>query len=641
MTRSLSALRPPPIPLRTLLLAGAAITATGVLAPKPRAEQAHADHHRPRLNLVQAQTGAQAPPATAGHGAHHVGPAATAPAPAGAAPAPAPAPPRRNELGGSIPDLPRGAAAPTSADPPPLLDTLGRLSWPAGTANGEAQNFFDQGYRFAWGFNHAEAARAFRQAQALDPDCAMCFWGEAWVLGPHINFIMEDDANRRALAALERARALAPKAGETRAALIEALSKRYSADPKADRKALDKAFADAMEAAQARWPADPDIAVLTADALMNLSPWDYWDDGGRKAKGATDRIVALLEGVLGDQPSPVAPNPLHPGAIHLYIHTVEASDRPERAAPHAARLEALMPGAGHVVHMPAHIWYRLGMWKESLESNRRAVAADEAQLARGGASALYAGGYFAHNVHFVLASATMGGDGPAAVEAATRLAALIPDEAKRDAAALVQPVAAAPYVAHARFTTPDAVLALPPPAAEFPFIRGHWHYARGEALARLGRAADARVEAAAIAKLESSPAVATLAAEGVPAPAVLGIARRIVEGRAAQAAGDHAGAARLFAEAAAAQDTLPYMEPPYWYYPIHQSLGGALLAQGKPAEAEAAFREALKRSPNNGWAAAGLLRAAEMRNDTQGAAAARAMLEKSWFGGAPPPVDRL
>ena len=300
-----------------------------------------------------------------------------------------------------------------------------------------------------------------------------------------------------------------------------------------------------------------------------------------------------------------------------------------------------MPGAGHIVHMPAHIWYRLGMWKESLESNRRAVAADEAQLARGGASALYAGGYFAHNVHFVLASAMMGGDGPTAVAAATRLATLIPDEAKRAFPGLTQPVASAPFLAHARFSAPEAVLALQAPAEEFPFIRAHWHYARGEALARLGRVAEARAEAAAIAKLEGTPAIAALPAEGVPAAEVLGIARRIVEARAAQAAGDHATAVRLYAEAAAAQDGLPYMEPPFWYYPVHQSLGAALLAQGKPAEAEAAFREALKRSPNNGWATAGLLRAAEARNDAGGAAAAKAMLEKSWFGGAPPAVDRL
>ena len=180
-------------------------------------------------------------------------------------------------------------------------------------------------------------------AQQADPDCAMCLWGEAWVLGPHINFIMEEDAGRRAVAALERARQLAPQAGELRAALIAALSQRYAADPKADRKPLDQAFADAMRQVQARWPADPEVAMLTADALMNLCPWDYWEDAGRKPKGATAETLALLEGVLGARPSPITANPLHPGAIHLYIHTVEASDHPERAAPHAARLAALMP----------------------------------------------------------------------------------------------------------------------------------------------------------------------------------------------------------------------------------------------------------------------------------------------------------
>jgi tetratricopeptide (TPR) repeat protein len=374
---------------------------------------------------------------------------------------------------------------------------------------------------------------------------------------------------------------------------------------------------------------------------MNLTPWDYWEDGGRRAKGATERIVALLEGVLGARPSPVTPDPLHTGAIHLYIHAVEASDRPERAAPHAARLEATMPGAGHIVHMPSHIWYRLGMWRESLEANRRAVAADEAQIARGGASPLYAGGYFAHNVHFVMASALMGGDGPTAVEAATRLAGIVVDDAKRAFPGLTQPIAAAPYLAHARFSTPEVVLALPAPAEEFPFIRAHWHYARGVALARLGRVDDARAEAAAIAELAQAPAVSELPAQGVPGPEVLGIAARAVQARAAGAAGDHARAAALFAEAAAIQDGLPYMEPPFWYYPVHQSLGAALLAQGRPAEAEEAFREALRRSPNNGWAAAGLLRAAEARGDAEAAAIARGMLGRSWFGAEAPPADRL
>lgn len=615
--------RPPTLAFRPLVLA-ASVLAPAVAWAQPQ-DHAHAhppaappaaahDHFRVRLDLVQAETQA------------------------------APAAPRRTELGGHVPDLPRGAAAPTSGDRPALNPDLGSLAWPAGTTSAEAQAYFNQGYRLAWGFNHAEAVRAFRAAQAIDPACAMCFWGEAWVLGPHINFVMEEDAHRRAVAAIAEAHRLAAagNAGEQRRALIEALGQRYSGNPAAaDRKALDRAFADAMERVQARWPADPEVAMLTADALMNLSPWDYWEDAGRRPKGATERTVALLEGVLGARPSPITPNPLHTGAIHLYIHTVEASDRPERAAPHAARLEGTMPAAGHIVHMPAHIWYRLGMWRDSLEANHRAVAADEAQLARGGASALYAQGYFAHNIHFVMVSSMMGGDGPAAVEAATRLASIVSDDAKRAFPGLTQPVVASPYFAHALFSEPGQVLALPAPAAEFPYIRAQWHYARGVALATEGRVAEAREQAAAIGDLARTPAVQALPGQGVPAPDVLGIAGRVVEARAAQAGGDQARAAVLFTEAAAIQDTLPYMEPPFWYYPVHQSLGAALLAQGKAEEAAAAFREALRRTPNNGWAAAGLLRAAEARGDAATAAAARALLAKSWFGATPPAVDRL
>jgi tetratricopeptide (TPR) repeat protein len=553
--------------------------------------------------------------------------------------------PRRTEIGAYARDLPRGAAAPSTGETPPLYDNLGRFSWPAGTTNPQAQAYFDQGYRLGWGFNHAEAARAFRAAQDLDPSCAMCFWGEAWVLGPHINYPMDADADRRALVALGEARRLAPQgtghAGEVQAALIEALSRRHSPDPNADRKALDQAYADAMEAVQARFPQDAHVAMLTADALMNLSPWDYWADGGRTPKGATERMIALIEGVLGTRPgSLVTADPDHPGAIHLYIHAVEASDRPERAAPDAERLAALMPGAGHLVHMPSHIWYRLGRWRESLEANLRAAAADEALLGRGGASLLYSEGYYAHNVHFILASATMGGDGRAAVEAAEKLAGIVSERAKREVP-WTQPIAAAPYVARARFSAPETVLALPPPAEGFPFVRAHWHYARGVAFARLGRADEARAEAAAIGELARTPDIVALPDAGVPGPDVLAIATRVIHARVAQTAGDQARAAELFAEAAEIQDRLPYMEPPFWYYPVHQSLGAALLAQGRNEEAAAAFRAALARSPNNGWAAAGLLRAAEARGDNGVAEEARALMQRNWFGDEPPALGRI
>ncbi|MFE1598596.1 tetratricopeptide repeat protein [Methylobacterium sp. ID0610] len=587
-------------------------------------------HHGPRARLLHslAQTGrtAAGAPMTTAQAGH----------------APHPVPPARNELGSYNRDLPRGAAAPTSTQPPPLHDDLGQLTWAAARpAHPQARAYFDQGYRFAWAFNHAEAARAFRAAQDLDPSCAMCFWGEAWVLGPHINFPLEADANARALAALAAAERLAPSAPPLQADLVGALSRRYARDGTADRKALDQAYADAMTAVQAKFPDSPDVALLTADALMNLSPWDYWSDGGRTPKGETARMIELIEGVLGDRTvGSLVPAPDHPGAIHLYIHVVEASDRPERAAPHAQRLAALMPGAGHLVHMPSHIWYRVGRWRESLDANVQAAAVDEALVRQGGASLLYAEAYYAHNVHFVLASALMGGDGRTAVAAAEKLAGIVSDRTKREVP-WTQPIAAAPYSAHARFSSPDTVLALPAPDADFPFVRATWHYARGVALARLGRADAARAEVAAIDQLARRPEIAALAAAGVPGADVLTIAGKVIEARTARIAGDPAAAATLFAQAAEIQDRLPYMEPPFWDYPVHQSLGAALLAQGRLAEAEAAFRTALERAPNNGWAAAGLLRAAEARGDPGGIEAAKMLMRANWFGDATPPLDQL
>jgi tetratricopeptide (TPR) repeat protein len=482
---------------RLILLSTAALMIAGTAAACPLG-----DHDSPRVRLLHALQ-------PHGHKAHDhrmvVAQSHTQ------------AQPKRTELGSYGRDLPRGAAAPTTETRPPLRNDLGQLSWPSvSVAGADAQAYFDQGYRLAWGFNHAEAARAFRAAQDLDPNCAMCLWGEAWVLGPHINYPMEADANARALAALERAKRLASPQDSLQAALVDALSKRHSPDPKADRKALDQAYADAMEAVQARFPEDPHVAVLTADALMNLSPWDYWADGGKTPKGKTERMVELIEGVLGTrQVGSLVAKPDHPGAIHLYIHAVEASEHPEKAAPHAARLAELMPGAGHLVHMPSHIWYRLGRWRESLDANLRAAAADEALLGGGGASLLYSEGYYAHNVHFVMVSALMGGDGRTAVDAAEKLAGIVSDRTKRDVP-WTQPIAAAPYNAHARFSRPEDVLALPEPGAEFPLVLSAWHYARGVALVRLGRTDEARREMAAIDRLAKTPAIMALPDSGRP-----------------------------------------------------------------------------------------------------------------------------
>lgn len=608
---------------------GAAVIAAGAAACPL------GSHDSPRVRLLHALQ------IKDGHAGGHL-PKVHAPSVHAQLQAPAREQPARTELGTYGRDLPRGAAAPSAQTKPPLRDNLGTLSWPgASTGNAEAQAYFDQGYRMGFGFNHAEAARSFRAAQELDPACAMCLWGEAWVLGPHINYPMAEDANARALAVLERARGLSAAKGGMQAALVEALSRRHSADPKADRKELDRAYADAMEAVQARFPEDPHVAVLTVDALMNVTPWDYWGDAGRTPKGKTARMVELLEGVLGTRPAgPLAAMPDHPGAVHLYIHVVEASEDFEKAAPHAARLAALMPGAGHLVHMPSHIWYRQGRWRESLDANVKAAAADEAVLGQGGASLLYSEGYYAHNVHFVLVSAMMGGDGRTAAEAAGKLAAIVSDRTKREVP-WTQPIAAAPYNVHALFSPPEAALALPRPAPGFPFMDAAWHYVRGVALARLGRADEARAEAASIDELAGRPEIRALDEVGVPGTDVLGIARREIEARIAQRDGDQARAAALFAQAAEIQDRLPYMEPPFWYYPVHQSLGASLLAQNKPAEAVAAFREALRRSPNNGWAASGLLRAAEASGDARTAEEARELVRKNWFGEGAPPSERL
>jgi tetratricopeptide (TPR) repeat protein len=507
---------------------------------------------------------------------------------------------------------------------PPLWSNLGSLSFPVTTANVLAQRYFDQGLRLAYGFNHAEAGRAFRYAQTLDPHCAMCYWGEALVLGPNINAPMQAEAQASALQAAQRARDLASRVSAKEQALIEAISARYSADPKAERSALDAAYAERMRAAAQRFPKDDHIAVLTAEALMDLQPWDYWAPDGKTPKGNAAEIVNLLETTLKR-------NPNHPGAIHYYIHAVEASSEPQRAERHAERLAKLTPGAGHLVHMPSHIFFRLGRYIDSLEVNKAAVAADEAYIARVKAAGIYPQAYYPHAIHMLMVSAQMAGDGNAAISAAEKLAQVVSDEAARTIA-WVQPIKAAPYFAHAQFSEPQRVLALPDPGNELPYVKGLWHYARGVASASAGDIEQAKQELARVRDIADSTDWTVLTTSGVPATDVLSIAQHVVQGRIDQAEGDLRAAATAFEQAVAVEDKLAYMEPPFWYYPVRQSLGAVLVQLGALDRAEEAFRTSLARAPNNGWSLYGLQEVYRKRGDDKSARAIERRLAQAWAG---------
>lgn len=506
----------------------------------------------------------------------------------------------------------------------PIYRDLGRMSFKLDKASPKLQAYFDQGLRLAFAFNHAEAQRAFQAAQKLDPGCGLCFWGEALVLGPNINVPMQAEANAPAWAALQRAVALKDKLPPRERILIEALQERYKAEPPADRAPLDAAYADAMKRVAAQFPGDDLMQVLHAEAAMDTQPWDYWEAAGAKPKGRTADIVAALETVLKR-------NPNHAAAIHLYIHAVEASTTPERALAPARRLAALMPGAGHIVHMPAHIYYRVGLYRESLELNRQAIAVDEAYFKTSPSDPLYRSAYYPHNIHFLMVSAQMGGAARTATEAAAKLDAAMPVDVVK-AFPIMQPVKAAPYTTHAQFSPPDVILKLPAPADELVLVRVMYHYARAVAQAARHDAAAARHEIAALTALESGADFAPFDPWGIPAKAITQTARLVATARLADAQGDLAGAATALEQAVAIEDGLAYTEPPYWYYPVRQSLGAVRLRQGRLDEAETALRESLARVRNNGWALAALAEVYKRKGDATAEQSTRQALSKAWFG---------
>jgi tetratricopeptide (TPR) repeat protein len=533
-------------------------------------------------------------------------------------------PRKKTEIGPAAPAAAEAASAAASKDDPPLIQGLGTRAMKITTTSPLAQQYFDQGYRLAWGFNHDEALRAFRKAQQLDPQCAMCFWAEAWALGPNINVPMDTKAKAPALAALEKARSLTLRASARERTLIGALAERYSAYPTVDRAALDSAYAIAMGRASEEFRGDVEVATLYADALMNVSPWDYWKADGKTPRAAVADLVPTLERVLRKDPD-------HAGAIHLYIHAVEASNNPKRAERYADKLGQLVPQAGHLVHMPSHIYFVTGRYKDSLAANLKAVKVDEAYLAAQKPAGVYPLGYYPHNVHFVMVSAQMGGDGKTVIDAAQKLGSLIPAEAAREVL-MLQPVKAAPYFAHAQFGDAAAVMALPDPGKDLPYIQAAWRYARGIVLARKGDARAAERELAEIDRIIATTDYKAFDAWKIPAKDVGRIASHVLRARIAQSGGDLDRGARELQSAVAIQDTLPYMEPAYWYYPVRQSLGAMLLQKGDTSAARVAFGASLARTPNNAWALYGLREAYAREGRTREANAVGERYTRAWMG---------
>ena len=510
------------------------------------------------------------------------------------------------------------------ADTPPLYPDLGTLHFKVTTSHPDAQAYFDQGLKLTFAFNHAEARRAFVSAQKFDPSCAMCFWGEALVLGPNINAPMFPEAVAPAVAAAQKAVVLSVTASEREKALIKALATRYSPDPKVERSVLDGAYADAMAAVARNFRQDDNIQVLFAEAVMDLSPWNYWEAGGAKPKGRASETIDALERVLER-------NPDHPGAIHYYIHTMEASIKPEKALPYARRLGKLMPGAGHIVHMPAHIYYRVGLYKESLAANRAAIAIDERYFAKQSSDPIYKGAYYPHNVHFVMVSALMGGDGKTALDAAAKLDRVL-DPAFMAMVPPMQTVKAAPYFSHVQFSDPDTILALPDPGKDFILVNAMWHYARAVAFARKANVTEAQKEINVLTMLERDGDFKPLSQWDVPAKEIVQTARLVALGRLADARGDTSAAVKAYEDAVFVQDSLPYTEPPHWYYPVRQSLGAALLRAGRIDEAEKAFRESLAQTASNGWALRGLMEVYRLRGDMPALRATQKRFDTTWLG---------
>jgi tetratricopeptide (TPR) repeat protein len=503
-----------------------------------------------------------------------------------------------------------------------LLPGLGEHHHTISTNNPEAQRFFDQGLTLVFGFNHEEAVRSFGRASELDPQSAMAFWGLALALGPCINLDVDPPHEKAAYEAVQKALLLAPTATERERAYIEALSKRYSSDPKIDVRKLDAQYANAMRELHQHYPDDPDAATLYAESIMDLHPWKQWTLDGRPTEG-TEEIIAVLESVLRRDPN-------HLGANHYYIHATESSPHPEWALASAKRLEALAPGAGHLVHMPAHTYMRVGDYAAAAHSNALAADADRAYFRETNTlGSMYDMMYYCHNLHFLAASYSMAGDFTHAKQAA--------DEAAAHAALMLHDMPAAetyvpyPIFMLLRFHRWDDIVTLPAPNPSMAMTNAFWHFARGSALAAKGQIANAEAERQILTRARmETPAAVEFSFYFNKAQSFLDLAANILDARIAAAKGDRTQAISCWEKAIEVQDKLYYGEPPEWFYPVRESLGAALLLNGQAERAEAVFRADLEQYPRNPRSLFGLLKSLEAQKKSFNTEEVRREFAAAW-----------
>ena len=508
----------------------------------------------------------------------------------------------------------------------PLFSGMGSFHMPITTRDTDAQRYFDQGMVLAFGFNHAESIRSFRAAQTLDSDCAMCFWGEALATGPNINVtnngkaVMTPEERASARAAIDRALTLVDGVTPKERSWILALDKRYDGQRETPRDPLDRAWADALADMVDAYPDDMTVASVYAEALMNTMPWDYWGPSG-EAKPDTQAVIKSLERVMAAEPE-------HPLALHLYIHALEASSNAQKAEGAADALANLVPGSGHLVHMPSHIYFRVGRYQDAALANIRAADIDEAYIAQCNAQGFYPALYYPHNIHFLWASATMQGQSELSLKSARRVVENVRIE-QVEQFPTIQFFRTVPMLSLVRFARWEEILSEPEPHAPFAFARAIWHYGRGVAYASMENKESALNELAAIERLE--PEVDEIFMGNVyPAKSLIGIAKSLLRGEISFRSSAMAAAVTSFEEAVAMQDALPYTEPPFWYYPTRQSLGAALLADGRAAEAQLVFEADLEQYPMNGWSLYGLTEALNAQGLTAPAEAARQRFETVW-----------